>query len=73
MDDKFREQVRQHYIRSTAPTCPFCGGAMLPLNYCADGHGSSTDKMSLFDQSGTLKACDHCGIVKFYPDPEERK
>lgn len=74
MDDKFREQVHQHYIRSVAPTCPFCGGAMLPLEYCADLKGPWTSKVHLSENVyGELKACDNCGIVKFYSDPEKHE
>lgn len=55
----------------TTPKCPFCGGTMLPLKYCADSYGNMTYAARLYYQDGWLKACSQCGIVKFYPDEKE--
>ena len=45
---------------------------MLPLNYLVDGHGYKAPYAWRYDEvPGELKACDNCGIVKFYPDTKE--
>ena len=71
MDDELKKTLNRNFIYHTAPTCPFCGGAMLPLTYVADENGPWTDRVYQFeDRKGVLKTCDGCGIVKFYPDEE---
>lgn len=72
MDKELDKKTTRNLIYGTAPKCPFCGGTMLPLEYCADGEWPWTSIVYRFeDVSGTLKACDNCGIVKFYPDSKE--
>lgn len=69
--DFFKKELERNDIYYTAPKCPFCGGTMLPLNYLVDGHGYKAPYAWLYDEiTGELKACNDCGIVKFYPDKE---
>lgn len=71
MDDELRKAFERNWIYNTAPKCPFCGGTMLPLSYLADAQGYRCSAAWLYDEvSGELKACNCCGIVKFYPDEE---
>ena len=71
MDEELRKTFERNFIYNTAPKCPFCGGYMLPLSYLADPYGNKCSGAWLYDEvSGELKACDNCGIVKFYPDKE---
>lgn len=71
MDDEFKKMFDRNFIYNTAPKCPFCGGTMLPLNYLVDGHGYKSPYAWLYDDiPGELKACNQCGIVKFYFDGE---
>lgn len=60
------DTLTKNYMYNNAPECPFCGGRMLPLTYCVDGHGNSTAHVMLFDKHKELKACDQCGIVRIY-------
>lgn len=69
--DFLKKKLERDHIYSTAPKCPFCGGTMLPLNYLGDVQGYRCSAAWLYDDvPGDLKACDNCGIVKFYPDEE---
>lgn len=71
MDNELKKIIERNAIYSTAPKCPFCGGTMLPLIYLADAQGYRCSAVWLYDDvPGDLKACDNCGIVKFYPDKE---
>lgn len=67
MNDKLKNMIEYNI----APKCPFCGGTMLPLTYLADAQGYRCSAAWLYDEvPGELKACNNCGIVKFYPDEE---
>ena len=69
--DFLKKMLERAHIYNTAPKCPFCGGTMLPLNYLVDGYGYRSPYAWRYDEvPGELKACDQCGIVKFYPDEE---
>lgn len=68
MTSSSKETLAKNYIYNNAPECPFCGGHMLPLTYCADGHGNTTANVMLFDEHKELKACDRCGIVRIYSE-----
>ena len=71
--DSLKKTLERNHIYSTAPKCPFCGGTMLPLKYLADADNNPLMTSSVWlpdDISGKLRACDDCGIVKFYPDKE---
>lgn len=70
--DGLKKTLEREYIYSTAPRCPLCGGTMFPLKYLADEQGPWTSAVYLGpdDARGYLKACNQCGIVKFYPDKE---
>ena len=73
MDDELKKMFERNFICNTAPKCPFCGGTMLPLKYLADADNNPlmTSSAWLYDEvPGELKACDNCGVVKFYPDKE---
>lgn len=70
MHDELNKTFERNLIYNTAPKCPFCGGTMLPLSYLADALGYSSAVWLYDDVPGELKACDNCGIVKFYPDRE---
>ena len=71
MDDELKKMFTRNFIYNTAPKCPFCGGTMLPLNYLVDIEGYRAPYAWRYDDvPGELKACDNCGIVKFYPDEE---
>lgn len=73
MSEKLKKALKREHIYSTAPRCPFCGGTMLPLSYLADAYGDRCSGAWLYDEVwGELKACDQCGIVKFYPDKKEK-
>lgn len=68
MNFELKKLTERNHIYNTASTCPFCGGTMLPLKYAADLYGPWMNGVYLFgDISGDLKACNQCGIVKFYP------
>lgn len=70
--DYLKKTFERNFIYNTAPKCPFCGGTMLPLSYLADIDGSKCSGAWRYDEvPGELKACDSCGIVKFYPDTKE--
>lgn len=74
MDDELKKMFDRNFIYNTAPKCPFCGGTMLPLKYLADADNNPLMTSAAWlqdDISGKLKACDNCGIVKFYPDKKE--
>lgn len=72
MSDFLKKTLEQTHIYNTAPKCPFCGGTMLPLNYLSDVQGYRCSHVWLYDDVlGDLKACNNCGIVKFYPDATE--
>lgn len=73
MDDELKMLMNRNFIYSTAPKCPFCGGTMLALEYLADAGDDPLMTRAVWcrDISGELKACDRCGIVKFYPDKKE--
>lgn len=67
--DFLEKELEREHIYSTAPKCPFCGGTMLPLIYLAGAQGYRCSGAWFCDDvPGDLKACDNCGIVKFYPD-----
>lgn len=69
--DFLKKRLERNDIYYTAPKCPFCGGTMLPLIYLADAQGYRCSATWLYDDvPGDLKACNNCGIVKFYPDKE---
>lgn len=71
---KSAKTIEQNFVYDTAPTCSFCGGNMLPLRYLADANSNPlmTSSARLYDHGvGKLKACNRCGIVKFYPDKKE--
>lgn len=69
--DFLKKMLERNHIYNTAPKCPFCGGTMLPLSYLADIYGSKCSGAWLYDEvPGELRACNQCGIVKFYPDEE---
>lgn len=73
MHDELNKTFDRNFIYNTAPKCPFCGGIMLPLEYIADGCPGviKTSAAWLYDDiPGELKACNQCGIVKFYFDGE---
>ena len=70
-NDPLKKKLEQNHIYHTAPKCPFCGGTMLPLSYLVDIEGYRAPYAWRYDEvPGKLKACDNCGIVKFYPDEE---
>lgn len=70
--DFLKKTLERNHIYNTAPKCPLCGGTMLPLNYLADVQGYRCSAVWLYDDvPGDLKACNNCGIVKFYPDKKE--
>ena len=72
MSDSLKKTFERNFIYSTAPKCPFCGGTMLPLSYLVDIEDYRAPYAWRYDDvSGKLKACDSCGIVKFYPDTKE--
>lgn len=74
MNEKLNRLTERVHIYQTASTCPFCGGTMLPLLYIADVYEDRTTAAYLYDgvySDGNLKACNRCGIVKFYPDGEK--
>lgn len=72
MSDFPKKTLEQAYVYNIAPKCSFCGGTMLPLTYLVDGHGYKAPYAWLYDEvPGELKACNQCGIVKFYPDATE--
>ena len=69
--DSLKKELERAHIYNTAPKCPFCGGTMLPLSYLVDIEGYRAPYAWRYDDvPGKLKACDNCGIVKFYPDKE---
>lgn len=69
--DSLKKKLEQNHIYHIAPKCPFCGGTMLPLSYLVDIEGYRAPYAWRYDDvPGGLKACDNCGIVKFYPDEE---
>lgn len=68
MSDFPKKTLEQAYVYNTAPKCPLCGGTMLPLNYLADGYFRCSDAWLYDEIPGNLKACNQCGIVKFYLD-----
>lgn len=68
--DFLEKELERDHIYRTAPKCPFCGGTMLPLSYLADGYFRCSAAWLYDEIPGDLKACDNCGIVKFYPDEE---
>ena len=71
MSDSLKKTFERNFIYNTAPKCPFCGGTMLPLSYLADMYGDTCSAVWRYDEVlGVLRACDNCGIVKFYPDEE---
>ena len=71
-NDFLKKKLEQNQIYYTAPKCPFCGGTMLPLSYLVDIEGYRAPYAWRYDDvPGKLKACDNCGIVKFYPDTKE--
>lgn len=72
MDDELKKTFARNFIYNTAPKRPFCGGTMLPLSYLVDIEGYRAPYAWRYDDvPGKLKACDNCGIVKFYPDTKE--
>ena len=72
MDDELKKTIERNAVYNTAPKCPFCGGTMLPLRYLVNDYGAKTETALLYDYAvGRLKACNRCGIVKFYPDGNE--
>ena len=72
MSDSLKKTFERNFIYNTAPKCPFCGGTMLPLSYLVDIEGYRAPYAWRYDDvPGELKACDNCGIVKFYPDTKE--
>lgn len=69
--DSLKKTLERNHIYNTAPKCPFCGGTMLPLSYLVDIEGYRAPYAWCYDDvPGKLKACDNCGIVKFYPEEE---
>jgi len=74
MSEHLNKLTERAHIYETAPTCPFCGGTMLPIQYMADSCGPWTSRAYMYagteDIPGNLKACNQCGIVKFYRDGE---
>ena len=71
--DSLKKKLERNHIYYTAPKCPFCGGTMLPLKYLADADNNPvmTSAAWIYDKvPGELKACDNCGIVKFYSNEE---
>lgn len=74
MDEELKKLFDRNWIYNTAPKCPFCGGTMLPLKYLVDADNNPLMSSLVWlpdDISGKLRACDQCGIVKFYPDKKE--
>ena len=70
--DFLKKELEHNHIYNTAPKCPFCGGTMLPLHYLVDIEGYRAPYAWRYDEvPGELKACDNCGIVKFYPNTKE--
>lgn len=66
-----KKTLERAHAYNTAPKCPFCGGTMLPLSYLVDIEGYRAPYAWRYDDvPGKLKACNNCGIVKFYPDEE---
>lgn len=67
MNSELKKMTERNLIYSTAPKCPFCGGAMLLLE---DDYRNRLNLLLQEHGSGDLRACSSCGIVRFYPDKE---